>query len=78
MTDLTPIPCEPAPHPSVIEHLEHTLAMAREGKISAVAIAVVYRDGATGDSFSKTPSRATMIGAVSILHARLLKRYLEP
>lgn len=68
--DLVPLPCEPADD-TVIERLEEVLAKARDGKVSSVAIAVVYRDGSTGDCWSKIPSRATLIGAVGVLHARL-------
>ncbi|MBY0394843.1 MAG: hypothetical protein K2X91_00020 [Thermoleophilia bacterium] len=71
MTEVTVIPCEPDPNPTVIERLEETLALAREGRISAVTIAIVYRDGSTGDCRSRLPSIGTMIGAVSVLHARL-------
>lgn len=61
------------PGESVVERLEEVLAKAREGRISAVAIAIVYRDGSTGDCRSKLPSIGTMAGAVSILHNRLCR-----
>jgi hypothetical protein len=60
------------PNPNTIVCLEEALAAAREGRISAVAIAAVYRDGSTGDAWAKPVSPATLIGAVSVLHARLI------
>lgn len=72
MTDLIVIPSEPVDS-SVIERLKETLAAAEEGRISSVAIALVYRDGSTGDCRSRLPSVGTMIGAVSILHNRLCR-----
>lgn len=68
--DLIPIDCEP-PDGDVIAKLEETLAIAREGRVSAVAIAVVYRDGSTGDAWSKPHSIATLLGATSVLAQRL-------
>lgn len=72
-------PKPPAPIPSlavlepepasanVISTLEEVLAEALDGRVSSVAIAVVYRDGVAGSSWSDLPSRAAMLGAVSRL-----------
>jgi len=68
---LIPIPSDPTPADEAIRILEEALATARKGNVSAVAIAVVYRDGSTGDAWSKPASTATLIGAVSVLHTRL-------
>jgi hypothetical protein len=70
--DVEVLTSEP-PGEDVVERLEETLALAREGKISAVAIAIVYRDGSTGDARSKLPSIGTMAGAVSVLHQRICR-----
>ena len=72
MPELTPLDCEP-PTKDVVTKLEEALADAREGKISAIALAVVYRDGSTGGSWSKIHSVATLIGSVGILHDRLCR-----
>ncbi len=74
--DLIPIDCEP-PGESVAAMLEALLALARDGKLSAVAIAMVYRDGSTGDAWSKPHSTATLIGAVSVMQARLINLIAE-
>lgn len=66
MTDLAVLEPEPA-SANVIATLEDALADAREGRISSVAIAVVYRDGVAGASWSDLPSRTAMLGAVSRL-----------
>lgn len=70
--DLTPLDSEP-PTDDVIEKLEGLLEVAREGRISSVAIAVVYRDGTTGDSWSKAHNIGTLIGSVSVLWHRLCR-----
>ncbi len=70
--DLIPLDSEPAAD-GVVERLEEVLAKAREGRISAVAIAIVYRDGSTGDCRSKLPSIGTMAGAVSVLLNRICR-----
>lgn len=62
--------CEP-PTADVIERLEEVLAAAKRGSVSAVAIAIVYRDGSTGDAWSKPHSTATLAGAAFILTQRL-------
>lgn len=70
MTELTVLEPEPAA-PDVIETLEEALAEAREGRLSAVAIAVVYRDGVGGASWSALPSRMAMLGAISRLSHKI-------
>lgn len=71
MTELTLIDSVP-PDKSVVEILESLLEMAREGKFGSIAVATVYRDGTTGDAWSAPTALGTQIGAVSILHARLV------
>jgi hypothetical protein len=68
---------EPPNTDDVIAKLEEALAAAREGRISAVAIALVYRDGTPGRSWSKLHSRTTMLGSVSLLHHILASGYFE-
>lgn len=57
----------------IVEHLEDALQMAREGKLSSVGLAVVYRDGSTGTSWSELPSIGLLIAATTRLQNRLLK-----
>lgn len=52
--------------------LEDMLERAKAGQLSSVAVAVVYRDGSTGDAWSNPPSVATLIGAVTIMQTRLV------
>jgi hypothetical protein len=61
----------------VIEKLREALDEAEAGHLSSVAIAVVYRDGATGTSWSSPPSTGTLIGAVTLLQARLARLILD-
>lgn len=55
----------------VIEKLEEVLKLARAGELSAVAIAVVYRDGRTGARWSPSPRFASVLGAVDRLAYKL-------
>lgn len=61
----------------VVARLEEALRLAREGKISCVGIALVYRDGSTGRSWSKRHSESALIGAAALLHHALCARYFE-
>lgn len=70
MTSFSVLESEP-PAANVIEPLEEALAEARDGRLSSVALAVVYRDGACGASWSELPSHAAMLGAVSRLAHRI-------
>lgn len=49
----------------VVEILEHILEGAKAGKYSAVCVVTVWRDGSTGDSYSKLHNTSTMIGAMT-------------
>lgn len=51
----------------VIAKLEEVLVQAREGKISSVAIAVVFRDGASGRSWSTAPRITALAGSIALL-----------
>lgn len=73
--DLVTLDSEPPNTDDVVAKLEEALAEAREGKISAVALATVYRDGSSGRSWSKRHSQTTMIGAVDLLRHALCDRY---
>ncbi len=66
MTNLRAFDPEPAAA-NVIETLEAALAEAREGRLSSVAIASVYRDGDAGCTWSELPSRFAMLGSISRL-----------
>ena len=70
--ELREITCEP-PIGNVAERLAELQVEIDAGLISAIAFAVVYRDGCTGQGHSFLHSRATMIGALARLQYRLLK-----
>ncbi len=76
MAELREITCEP-PEASVVEVLEAVLKRARKGELSGVAIAMVTREGATGQEWSRLHSIGTMIGSVSVLEHRLIQGLLE-
>ena len=57
--------------PDLIETIERVLEKAKAGEVSSVAIAVVYRDGATSTTWSTPPSFATLLGAVAHLGFRM-------
>lgn len=56
---------------SVVTRLEEVLAEAREGKITAVAIAGVSSDGSTVQAWSETDDFGKLLGAVTRLQYRI-------
>lgn len=64
--DIVPLESEPRGE-DVVAKLEEVLAEAREGKISSVAIAVVYRDGSSGRAWSTAPSLTALTGSIALL-----------
>lgn len=66
MSKLHALDPEPAAA-NVIETLEEALEMARNGELSSVAIALVYRDGCSGAIWSFLHSRVAALGSISRL-----------
>jgi hypothetical protein len=64
---------EPPISPDVIERLTEICGAIQRDEISAVGVAVVYRDGSTGTAYSTTPSIGLLIAAVTRLQHRLLR-----
>ena len=56
---------------SVVQRLEEVLADAREGKISAVAIAAVESEGALITTWSETDDFGRLLGAIARLEYRI-------
>ena len=76
MADLHVLPCEPLGQ-TVVEKLEQVLELAREGKISSVAIAWVDREGRAHECWSYSPSTGTLVGAIQSLAYRLVKDWCD-
>jgi hypothetical protein len=56
----------------IVKALEGALELARDGKLSSVAIALVYRDGCAGNVSSFMPSRAAMVGSLAMLQDKII------
>lgn len=54
----------------VIETLEEVLAHAKDGEISAVAIAFIRPDGSCNTQRSATDDMGRLLGAITLLQAR--------
>lgn len=70
---LFPIDCAPKAGDDLRELLDDLIAMHAKGELSSVAVAVVYRTGATSVGYSTAPSYATLIGGVARLQHKLLR-----
>ncbi len=64
---------EPPINPDVIARLTEICEAIQKDEISAVGVAVVYRDGSTGNSYSTAPNVGMLIAAVTRLQHRLLR-----
>jgi hypothetical protein len=60
-----------------VAKLEEVLAKAKAGEISSCAIAVVYRDGSSGRSWSKAHSITALQGSIALLSYAHSARYFE-
>lgn len=61
----------------LVERLEQLLALAKTGELSAMAYAVVYRNGNTGDGWTRLSNKQMMVGAVGIMHHRLCAAFAD-
>lgn len=57
--------------PSIVGMLEEVLSDARAGKLSAVGLAIVHRDGCSEARWSECPSIPAMLGSISRLSYKL-------
>lgn len=71
--NLRVIDAQPAVSPDVIDRLTEICKEVTDDKVSSVAVAVVYRDGTTGRSWSTPPNTSLLIGAIERLKAALLR-----
>jgi hypothetical protein len=76
MADLREITSEP-PAENIVPLLEQIIKRAKAGELSSVAVAMVTREGATGQEWSRLPSVGAMIGSVATLQHRLIERLLD-
>lgn len=72
MNKLRVIEAEPLGE-NVIERLKEALEKAEAGEVSSIAIALVYRDGSSGRSWSNAPGLSALIGATARLEAALIR-----
>lgn len=70
MADLVAIDAEP-PGRSVQSTLRKLLREAKAGNISAIAVAIVHRDGSVSQDWSELHSVPVMLGCVSRLEHHL-------
>lgn len=57
----------------VVEKIGEVLGAASAGEIAAVAIAVTYRNGATGHSWSEQHNYSLMLGGIERMKAQLAR-----
>ena len=74
--DLRVIEAEPQGK-AIIERLEWALAQAKDGNLSSVALAVVYRDGTIDHHWSDAPNSSLLIGACARLQAAIIREIDE-
>lgn len=58
---------------SIIPLLEQALEQARNGELSSVALAKVYRDGCGGHAYSHLPSAGLMVGTIARMQAIIMR-----
>lgn len=76
MPKLTVIDSEPIGR-SVQSTLREVMNEAKAGDVSAVAIAIVHRDGSISAHWSELPSMPAMLGSISHLEFRLNRQLDE-
>lgn len=72
MADVQVIDAEPLGE-GIIKRLEWALALANEGKLSSVAIAVVLRDGSPDWRWSEAPNVSLLVGVTERLKFAMIK-----
>lgn len=70
-------PPRPSVDESVVRILRGELERAERGEIACVAVASVDHDGAPWQSWSRSPFRAAMIGAICDLQANYIRESAE-
>lgn len=60
---------------SIIDRLDEVRAAAEAGKVSSIAIAVVYRDGNVSHCTSDMPSLSVLLGAIERMKFAILQAY---
>ena len=58
---------------SIIPLLEQALEQARNGELSAVSLAKVYRDGCGGHAYSFLHSAGLMVGTIARMQYAIMK-----
>ncbi len=73
---LIPITCEP-PGEDVDRVIEFIRAKAARGELSALTVAYVTREGATGHDYSRLHSVGSMLGALALAQAAITYRTVK-
>lgn len=71
------VPFTPVSNPEVYDALRNIGALADEGIVDAIAIAVVYHNGGSGSCYSQGANRMVMLGEISMLEERLRSDFLK-
>lgn len=72
MNNLKVLDAEPVTA-STVEKLEEVLELAKDGQLSSVAIACVYRDGSSDSFWSYAPSLSCLVGAIARMQHTILE-----
>jgi hypothetical protein len=72
MADVRVLDAEPC-GTDTVKKLEEALEKAKAGQLSSVAIAVVYRDGTCGRSWSTAPNLSCIIGSIARLQYAVME-----
>lgn len=65
------------PGKDLSDYLEHVTEKVANGEVSAMAVALVYRDGSTGSGYSHLSNTATMVGSLEALKSKLIRDMLD-
>ena len=61
----------------IMDVLEPVLEAIKEGRVSALACAVVYRDGCPDWAITFMPNVSTMLGTIDRMHAEIVRESIE-
>ena len=74
---LTIVPYERPVSDEILATLDTIMEMALSGSLKSVAIAGVHHDGAITTAYVTGEASVTLMGAISVVHHRLNRRFEE-